>query len=117
MTEHRRSPRKRAQQAIEVTNSISGEIIGYVGNLSEDGMLLISGSAVAEDALFQFQFALQNHVTNGAPQKLEIGVHEQWHEAAAVPGQFWTGFRIIDISNDDQKVLSAWVNSPAGSYQ
>lgn len=117
MTEHRRSPRKRAQQAIEVTNAISGELIGYVGNLSEDGMLLISGKALPEDALFQFSFPLQNHVTNGAAHKLEIGVHEQWCEAAAVPGQFWTGFRIIDIGPDDQKVLSAWVNSPAGSYQ
>lgn len=117
MAEHRRSPRKRAQQAIEVTNSISGEVIGYVGNLSEDGMLLISGRALPEDALFQFTFPLNNFVNNGASQRVEIGVHEQWCESAAVPGQFWTGFRIIDIDPEDQKVLAAWVNSPAGSYQ
>ncbi|HEX6833829.1 MAG TPA: PilZ domain-containing protein [Rudaea sp.] len=115
MTEHRRSLRKRAQQAIEVTNAISGEVIGYVGNLSEDGMLLISGRALPEDALFQFTFPLQN--PSGPPQKIEIGVHEQWCEAAAVPGQFWTGFRIIDIGPEDQKTLSAWVHSPAGTYQ
>ena len=42
MSEHRRNTRKRAHHAIAVNDAIGGHQIGYVGNLSVDGMLLIS---------------------------------------------------------------------------
>ena len=75
--EHRRSQRKRAHHMIHVINAITGQPIGHVGNLSIDGMLLISNRQLPEDALFQFQFQLPSAATMKAHQ-LEIGVHEQW---------------------------------------
>ena len=52
--EHRRSQRKRAHHMIHVTDAITGQLVGHVGNLSIDGMLLISNRQLPEDALFQF---------------------------------------------------------------
>lgn len=115
MTEHRRSQRKRAHQMIHVMNSITGKQVGHIGNLSIDGMLLISSRQLPEDALFQFTFQLPSGATAQTHQ-LEIGVHEQWCETAAVPGQFWSGFRIIDIGSDDYNVLYDWVMSPGGQF-
>jgi len=115
VAEHRRSQRKRARNAIVVTNAISGQQIGHVGNLSIDGMLLISSRQLPEDALFQFNFQLPSGATAQMHQ-IEIGVHEQWSEAANVPGQFWTGFRIIDIGPEDYNVLYDWVMSPGGQF-
>jgi hypothetical protein len=114
-TEHRRSQRKRAHQAIQVNNAITGEQIGHVGNLSSDGMLLISNRQLPDDALFQLNFYLPNSQT-AAMHQLEIGAHEQWCETANVPGLFWTGFRIIDISPEDFDVLNDWVMSPGGQF-
>ena len=114
-TEHRRSQRKRARHTINVTNAITGRPIGHIGNLSIDGMLLISNQRVPEDALFQFSFQLPSGAT-AQQHQLEIGVHEQWCETAKVPGQFWTGFRIIDIGPEDYNVLYDWVNSPGGQF-
>jgi hypothetical protein len=37
-------------------------------------------------------------------------VHEQWSEPASVPGQYWAGFRIIDIAPEDRTALIAWVD-------
>jgi hypothetical protein len=37
-------------------------------------------------------------------------VHEQWSEAANVPGQHWVGFRIIDIAVTDGTVLRDWLS-------
>ena len=51
---------------------------------------------------------------SGQLYQLELGVHEQWSEAANVPGQYWSGFRIIDIGPDDYNVLYDWVMSPGG---
>ena len=107
MTENRRSRRKRAPHAIQVTNSLTGEVIGHVGNLSIDGMLLIASRKLPENALFQFNFDLPG--PGGAARHYEIGVHEQWGEPASIPGQFWSGFRIIDIAPDDRKALESWI--------
>jgi len=114
-TEHRRSQRKRAHHTINVTNSITGQQIGHIGNLSTDGMLLISNRQMPEDALFQFTFHLPSGAT-AQQHQLEIGVHEQWSEAAGAPGQYWTGFRIIDIGSEDYNVLYDWVMSPGGQF-
>lgn len=114
-SEHRRSQRKRAHHAIQVNDSISGQQIGHIGNLSVDGMLLITSRQLPEDALFQLQFELPNGATARMHQ-LELGVHEQWCEQANVPGQFWTGFRIIDIGPEDYGVLCDWVASPGGQF-
>jgi hypothetical protein len=112
--EHRRSARKRAHQAIQVNNSITGQQIGHVGNLSIDGMLLITNRQLPDDALFQFSFHLPS--PTGQMHQLEIGVHEQWSEGANVPGLFWTGFRFIDIGPEDTQVLNAWIESPGGQF-
>ena len=109
MIENRRSRRKRAQSGIEVTNALTGEVIGQVGNLSVDGMLLIANREMAEDALFQFRFNLPG-ANADALRTLEVGVHEQWAEPASTPGQYWAGFRIIDIAPDDRVALTAWVD-------
>ncbi len=105
--ENRRSRRKRAPDNIEVTNSLTGEVVGFVGNLSVDGMLLIANRKLPDNALFQFSFALPDAA--GAPRSIEVGVHEQWSEPAKTTGQYWSGFRIIDIAPDDRSLLSAWV--------
>lgn len=108
MIENRRSRRKPAQQGIAVTDSLTGQTIGQVGNLSIDGMLLIADHAITDDALFQFNFELPG---SEPPRRIEIGVHEQWGEPANTPGQYWAGFRIIDIAPDDRAALGKWVEA------
>jgi hypothetical protein len=109
MAEHRRSRRKSARQSIQVINTMTAEAVGYVGNLSIDGMLLIANRALRDDALFQFSFELPRHGSIPA-RRFEIGVHEQWSEPANIPGQFWAGFRIIDIDPKDHAELGKWIN-------
>jgi hypothetical protein len=106
--ENRRSRRKRVQDGIDVRNALTGEVVGFVGNLSVDGMLLIANRGLPENALFQFSFELP--VDGGTPRRFEVGVHEQWGEPANIPGQHWYGFRIIDIAPEDRQALAAWVD-------
>lgn len=110
MVEHRQSLRKPPDRPIEVLDVITGRSIGRVGNLSVDGMLLISTRALPANALYQISFQLPS-VGNSGARPMEIGVNEQWGERASAPGQFWTGFHIVDISPEDQERLNAWVHS------
>jgi hypothetical protein len=107
MLEHRKSRRRGTHHVIPVINAITGEPVGQIGNLSVDGMLLITHRRLREDALFQFAFELPG--PQGTPHRVELGMHEQWSDPAGIPGHFWSGLRIIAIETDDRAVLTAWV--------
>jgi len=107
-SEHRRNKRKRADVIVQVTNAITGEVMGRVGNLSTDGMMLVASKPVREDALYQVSFQLPGD--RGIAHNMEVGLHEMWSEPANVPGQFWAGFHFIDIGDNDQAALMHWLN-------
>jgi hypothetical protein len=115
MLEHRRCRRRRALSVIQVFDAITGEAIGHIGDLSVEGMLLVSNRAVPDDALFQVMFSLPRDGAQSS-HDIEIGVHEQWSEATSFPGQYWAGFRIIDISPPDYRLLAEWVSRPGGQF-
>lgn len=108
MSKHRRrSPRKTAHVAINVTNAMTGEPMGRIGNLSADGMLLVCNRKIPDNALFQLGFELID--ADGVPRVMEIGVHEQWCEPANVPGHFWVGFQFIDVAPGDVTTIASWL--------
>jgi hypothetical protein len=107
MSEQRRAKRKPPEEPIVVVNAMTGATIGRIGNLSVNGMMLIADGPIREDALFQFVFQLPDG--KGSKVAIEVGMHEQWAEPANVPGQYWAGFRLIDIAPHDAEILAAWV--------
>ena len=114
MNDNRRAKRKRAQEAIEVMDTMTERTIGRIGNISETGMMLFATVNLPEDALFQLSFALPDDPGRARP--IDIGAHHLWSDAANTPGQFWAGFRFIDISSDDAARLRAWIDQPGGQY-
>ncbi len=108
MSEQRRSRRKFVDGVVQVTNAMTGVVMGRVGNLSIDGMMMIANTPIRDDALFQVVFHLPDE--QGRPTPLEVGMHEQWTEPANAPGQYWAGFRIIDIAPREFELLKSWVN-------
>jgi hypothetical protein len=115
MVEHRRSQRKRASQTIPVSNTLTGEVVGSIVNMSIDGMMLVGNRPFREDSLYQFNFQLPPGA-GVMTRPIEIGVHEQWLEPARIEGQYFVGFRIIDIAPDDHMALYAWVSAPGGQF-
>lgn len=108
--ENRRNKRRAPDYAIPVTNCMTEAPIGRIGNVSIDGLMLQLSVPVREDALYQVSFPLP--AGPGAPARtIEVGIHEQWNEAANVPGQYWAGFRIIDIAPSDRAALKAWIDA------
>ncbi len=103
----RRSQRKPAESVIQVVNTMTGAMIGRVGNLSGTGLMLISNVPTQTNALYQFQFYLPDEF--GMPMPIEVGLAQHWSEQARTPGQYWAGFSFIDISSRDQAVVNDWV--------
>ncbi len=113
MNEYRRAKRRKASNIV-VVDTMTGQVIGTLSNLSETGMLLILGEAVISDALFQLRFSLP--ASGGGNRSVDVGAHELWSDEAAAPGQVWTGFRFIDVGPEDVAYIREWVDAPGSQY-
>jgi hypothetical protein len=108
---NRRNVRKRATQAVMVSNAISGDSLGRIGNLSIDGMMLIGNREFFEEHYYQIQFSLSS--SRLAPQKVEIGLQCLWAEQARAGRSYWGGFKLIDASEHDLEVMRQWIDEQA----
>lgn len=109
--ERRTAPRIPTPGAIDVIDSISGENVGRLGNLSRNGMMLICHRPLRDDALYQFRFRLPD--ARGLGNEIETGVHTMWTEQAAMNGYQWSGLRIISISKVAAGMLDKWLEGAA----
>lgn len=110
--ESRRQPRRPVPGMVEVYDTIIEEPVGYLGNLSIGGMLLIANRSLPDDALFQFRFNLPDDLD--ASQPLEVGAHVLWQDKAGAPGQSWVGMRFLGLSPEALQRLRLWVAQPEG---
>lgn len=104
--EQRRAPRKRAAASPLVTDSIHARPLGHLCNLSASGVLLIAPERPRSEAVFQVRLPLGD-ASQGAAA-IELGLQEQWHQAANA-GQVWVGYRIIAIAPEDMLTLERWL--------
>ena len=112
--EYRRAKRKQAHEIIEVVDTMTDQVVGRIGNLSETGMMMLATTHLPDDALFQFRFQLPMGGSRSTP--IEVGSHQLWSDDANLPGQFWAGFRFIDIGPEDADRLRVWIEAPGGQY-
>lgn len=105
----RRTPRFPVQETLPVNDAITESNLGHIGNLSSHGMMLIMRREPGDEAIYQLQTYLPG--AGGTGRRIQIGVQEQWHEPAGVPGQYWAGFRIIAIDPADARALDAWLSA------
>ena len=113
-SEFRRAKRRKVEQRIEVLDVMTERVVGHLSDLSETGMLLIANQALTSDGLYQLRFKLAD--PHGHEHALEIGAHELWADAAAAPGQVWTGLRFIDMSASDLFFVRSWVAAPGSEH-
>ena len=107
MNEFRRARRRKVERGIEVHDTMTERVVGHLSDLSESGLLLIAHQPMCSDALYQFRFRIPD--PRGGEVTVEVGAHELWSDPAAAPGQVWTGFRFIDISQPDLAAVRDWV--------
>ena len=114
MNEYRRAKRRKAEQGIEVLDTMTERVVGQLSDLSETGLLLIAHQPMVSDALYQLRFRLPGG-RNVAEHVVEVGAHELWSDPAAAPGQIRTGFRFIDVAPADLAYLRNWVAADASA--
>lgn len=113
--EFRRSRRRVISDTTLVTDVMTDNVVGRIGNLSETGMLLIASRPLLVDALYQFRFQLP--AAHGKLTDYEVGGHLLWNDRASAPGQTWSGFRFLAVPPDQAMALRKWIDEPGGQFE
>lgn len=98
-SEQRRTPRKIANEVLEIYDQITGVKLGKVVNISAEGLMLLSDEPIECNSVFQLDVQLPRLIKQHS--RIAFGAEAVWSSPAAQPGSHWTGFRIIDASDDD----------------
>ncbi len=106
----RRAPRRNVPHPVMVVDTMTGEVVGQLSNISESGMLLVASTPLVEDALYQLQFRLGGK--QGHERPIEVGAHVQWTGPANTPKQAWVGLRFLTLDTADHAALQAWLSMP-----
>lgn len=113
MNDQRKTPRKTTNQVLEVTDQITGVQIGRVVNISAEGLMLLGQESIIAGSVYQLELPLKS--SKGALTKISFGAEAVWTMEATQPESFWTGFHIIDISNEDLLLIDELIINWHGS--
>lgn len=108
--ESRRADRRNVHESIAVLDTMTEQVIGRLGNISESGMLLGANTTLLDDALYQFRFEIPDRT--GRQVKIDVGAHLIWVGSANTPGQSWAGLRFLTISEEHLATLRQWIGTP-----
>jgi len=104
--DQRRKQRVTIPEHPQITDAHSGVLIGQLVNLSADGLMIAGNHCIECNTVCQMRIPLMM-----GDNQLEIcvGAESLWCEDANDSGMHWTGFHIIDISPEVQRILDAIV--------
>ncbi len=103
MQEKRCCSRKNVAEPVQVIDSNTLEPLGILANISTNGFMLIGNKLIEPTKVYQLLLNLAQQVDG--IQAIECGAESLWSDSAADDNMFWTGFQIIDISDDDAEFI------------
>ncbi|HDZ57314.1 MAG TPA: PilZ domain-containing protein [Pseudomonas xinjiangensis] len=92
-TEQRRIARHQLAEYLSVYNAYTGRPMGQIGNISDNGMMLISLLPVMVGEVFDMQLRLPS--ATASEEVLNFKALSHWSRPDISPGHFDTGFSIV----------------------
>lgn len=97
--EMRNHSRVEVSEVIRVVDRQTGTDLGRLVNISEEGFMLLGSQPVSEDSILQLSLEFESGPNAASP--ILIGVENLWCHSSSDQKQYWAGFYIIDISDED----------------
>ncbi len=99
--EMREHDRVEVSEVIRVIDRKTGTVLGHLVNISEDGFMLQGPQPINEDNILQLSLEFDPEVSDADP--ILIGAESLWCHSSNDQTQHWSGFFIIDISDEDNE--------------
>ncbi|MCJ8168683.1 PilZ domain-containing protein [Atopomonas sediminilitoris] len=90
--EQRHIQRQQLPYYLKVFNRITDKPMGYLGNVSSDGLMLISQLPLLTGVEYQLRLKLPG--CNGKLCTLDLQAHCHWSREEATPGYYDSGFSV-----------------------
>ncbi len=94
MSNQRKIERHQLPYYLKVFNRYTDKPLGYIGNLSEDGLMLISPYPMLRNA--RFEMRLKVPTQDGQVRHIDLSATCQWSQEDVTPGSYDSGFQLID---------------------
>jgi len=104
MYTERRIERHQLPYFLKVFNRITGKPIGYLGNVSESGLMLISQLPMLVGADFELQLKIPS---SGGSQLVNIEANCMWCSEDMTPGHYDSGFALTRTCSEYKALVGA----------
>jgi hypothetical protein len=106
--EKRLIKRQQLKSYLQVYNRKTGKPIGYIVNLSSEGLRLVSNIPLLTHSVFEFRVKLPREV-NGA-KHIDFDALSCWCRPDVSPDSFDTGFKIVDAPQELHNLVNGLTN-------
>ena len=93
MRNQRRIERHQLPYYLKLFNRLTDQPMGYIGNLSRDGLLLISEIQVLVGARFEMRVKIPRQ--DGQVQYIDFAANCLWSREDVTPGSYDSGFELL----------------------
>jgi hypothetical protein len=105
MRQFRRIDRHQLPYYLKVFNRITDKPMGFIGNVSLDGLLLISQLPLLVGSRFEMRLKIPGH--DGKLHFIDFHADCQWCREDVTPGTFDTGFALVAPPADYVQMVDA----------
>lgn len=105
MFNQRRIQRHQLPYYLNVFNYFTGKPLGFIGNLSEGGLMLISPYPMMRDARFEMRLKIPGQ--NGLMRFIDFSATCLWSREDVTPGSFDSGFALVNPSSEIRDMITA----------
>lgn len=102
--ENRKIDRRQLVYYLKVYDTASGDFVGYLGDISFDGLMLFRPDSVEPDRLFNLTLRLTAEMD--LHRDLQFEARSIWCDRDANPDYHAVGFKFSGLSQDDQDTVS-----------
>lgn len=105
MSEQRRIERQQLVHYLQVFNCHTGKPVGSIGNISPDGLMLVSPLPMLVGARFSLRLKIPEE--GGALRCIDFQADCQWSREDVTPGTFDSGFALVEPPADYVQMVAA----------
>ncbi|ARB28575.1 PilZ domain-containing protein [Pseudomonas tolaasii] len=108
MFNHRRIERHQLPCFLQVFNRLTDKPIGFLGNVSENGLMLISQLPMMVDA--EFELCLKIPGPDGEVQTIDLTATCLWSHEDVNPQHYDSGFSMVQVPDEYRQLIAALLN-------
>ncbi|GAA6151846.1 PilZ domain-containing protein [Pseudoteredinibacter isoporae] len=108
MSENRRKlERRRVDIAVVAHNGVDDEPLGKLVNIHEEGLMIMSDGPLQTDSIYQLELVLATPLDNES--SIPVVADCLWQSPANTEGNYWVGFKIVEVSNKSVDLIGRLV--------